>query len=93
MTLERVLKIIFLVKLSRRVTTVTYEINFYSKGDTLTLEKAQTLGRAKENAKKDTLLLGGEKSQSFPEKPDVNQINKYDKTPTLSNAKTKSCSS
>ena len=37
------------------------------------------------------MLLGGEKSQSFPEKSDVNQINKYDKTPTLSNAKTKSC--
>ncbi|XP_068675519.1 uncharacterized protein [Montipora foliosa] len=61
------------------------------QGDTLTLEKAQTLGRAIENAKKDTLLLGGEKSQSFPEKSDMNQINKYDKTPTLSKAKTKSC--
>ena len=61
------------------------------QGNTLTLEKGQTLGRAIEHAKKDTLLLGGEKSQSFPEKSDVNQINKYDKTPTLSNAKTKSC--
>ena len=30
------------------------------------------------------MLLGGEKSQRFPE-------NKYDKTPTLSNAKTKRC--
>ena len=50
------------------------------QGDTLTLEKAQTLGRAIENAKKDTLLLEGEKSQSFPKKSDVYQINKYDKT-------------
>ena len=28
--------------------------------------------------KKHTLLLEGEKSQSFPEKSDVNQINKYE---------------
>ena len=61
------------------------------QGETLTLEKAQTLGRAIEKAKKDTLLLGGEKSQSFAEKYDVNQIKKYNKTPTLSNAKRKSC--
>ena len=61
------------------------------QGDTLTLEKAQTLGRAIENAKKDTLLLGGETSKRFPETADVNQINKFDSTPTLLNAKTKSC--
>jgi len=35
------------------------------QGDTLTLKKAQTLRRAIENAKKNTLLLGGEKCQSF----------------------------
>ena len=61
------------------------------QGDTLTLEKAQTLGRAIENAKKDTFQLGGQKSQRFPQKADVNQIKKYERTPTLSNAKTKSC--
>ena len=66
-------------------------LSFLQQGDTLTLEKAQTLGRVIGNAKKDSLLLGGEKSQSFPAKYDVNQINKYDRTPTLSNAKTKSC--
>ena len=33
------------------------------QGDTLTMEKAQTLGR--EHAKKDTLLLGGEKTSSL----------------------------
>ena len=59
--------------------------------DTLTLEKAQTLGTAIENAKKDMLLLDGRKSQGSPKKSDVNHVNKYDKTPTLSNAKTKSC--
>jgi len=48
------------------------------------------LGPAIENAK-DTLLLGRHKSQTFPEKSDVNEINKYNRTPTLSNAKTKSC--
>ena len=61
------------------------------QGDILTLEKPQTLGRAIENAKKDTQLLGGEKSQSFPEKSNVSQINKCNRTRTLSNAKTKSC--
>lgn len=61
------------------------------QGDTLTLEKAQTLGRAIEHAKKDTLLLGGEKSQSFPEKSDVHQINKVDKTSASSNTKTRNC--
>ena len=65
--------------------------NVLQKGDTLVLEKAQTLGRAIENAKKDTLLLGGQKSQSFPEKSDVNQIKKYERTLALSNAKTKNC--
>ena len=49
------------------------------------------MGGAIENAKKDTLLLGGEKCQSFPEKSYVNQKNRYDRTPTVSNAKTKSC--
>ena len=48
---------------------------------------AQTLGNAIENAKKDTLLLGREKSQSFSEKSDVNQINKFDRIPTIPNAK------
>ena len=61
------------------------------QGDILTLEKAQMLGPAIENAKRDTLLLGRHKSQTFPEKSDVNEINKYNRTPTLSNAKTKSC--
>lgn len=49
------------------------------------------LGTAIENAKKDTLLLVGHKSQNFPEKSDVNEINKYGTTPTISKAKTKSC--
>ena len=38
-----------------------------------------------------TVLLGGQKSQSYPEKSDVNQIKKYERTPVLSNVKTKSC--
>ena len=44
------------------------------QGDTLTLEKAQTLGRAIEFAKKDTQLLGGQGSQAIPEKSDVNAV-------------------
>ena len=35
------------------------------QGDTLTQEKAQTLGRATEQDKKDTLLLGERKLQSY----------------------------
>lgn len=58
------------------------------QGDDLTLQKAQTLGRAIEHAKKDTLLLGGEKSQSFPERSDVHQINKAF---VSSNTKTRNC--
>lgn len=44
------------------------------QGDTLTLEKAQTLGRAIESAKKDTQLLGGQVAQKTPEGPDVNAV-------------------
>jgi len=58
------------------------------QGDTLTLEKAQTLGRAIEHAKKDTVLLGGEKSASLQENVDVNQVKK---TTTTSNKKSKNC--
>ena len=58
------------------------------QGDKLTLEKAQTVGRAIEQAKKDTVLLGGHKPQSLSEKSDVNQINK---TSASSNVKTKYC--
>lgn len=44
------------------------------QGDTLTLEKAQTLGRAIESAKKDMQLLGGQVAQKTPEGPDVNAV-------------------
>ena len=37
------------------------------------------------------MILGGQKSQCYPEKSDVNQIKKYERTLALSNAKTKSC--
>ncbi|CAH3037674.1 unnamed protein product [Pocillopora meandrina] len=43
-------------------------------GQTLTLEKAQTLGRAIESAKKDTQLLGGHGAQNIPGKSDVNAV-------------------
>ena len=44
------------------------------QGETLTLEKAQTLGRAIESAKKDTQLLGGHGAQNVPGKSDVNAV-------------------
>ena len=58
------------------------------QGDTLTLEKAQTLGRAIEHAKKDTLLFGEEKPSIFQEKSDVHQIKK---APAACNTKTRNC--
>ena len=55
---------------------------FLQQGDALMLEKPQTLGRAIEHAKKDTLLLGGEKTSRLQEKSDVNQIKKMSTNPT-----------
>lgn len=54
--------------------------------ETLTLEKAQTLGRAIESAKKDTQLLGGQGAQNLPEKSDVNAVKS-----SVTKAKEKAC--
>ena len=58
------------------------------QGDTLTLEKTQALSRAIEHAKKDTILLEGEKILCLQEKSDVHQIKK---TSAASNTRTKYC--
>ena len=52
------------------------------------MEKAQTLGKTIEDAKKDTLLLGGEKTSSLQEKSDVHHIKK---TSAASNTRKKNC--
>ena len=56
------------------------------QGETLTLEKAQTLGRAIESAKKDTQLLGGQEARNLPEKSDVNAVKS-----SVNKAKEKAC--
>lgn len=50
------------------------------------MERAQTLGRAIESAKKDTQLLGGQGSQTMPEKSDVNAVSS-----TVNKTKEKTC--